>query len=399
MTSSATVLVLLGRVDCIDGVAAYLESLVTGLRAAGDHVVLVSGKVTTPLGSEGRRIAIASAVTDWIIFEEFHALPVIYLRQLLSIIRRNNVSVLSPQGFSMLPASCVLSVLSSRPVVAMYHPSLQGKNAKAMTGKLSAKQRLLYRLVTTIFRPTRFLASSQQVARFLREDCHIPAELINEQVLGIETDFYRPPSKAERDSARLFFGLDKTNFVAVLPGRLALSKGHDVAAAAVRLLRDQRPDLKIVCLFPGGGGQREVIEADVLRDDADRDSFRFLGFVERETLRQTYWAADIVLLPSRMEGFGLVVAEAMCCGAIAIRTPSGGWQDQIIEGKTGYVVPFNDPAALANAMVKVADATNRAAMREETMAFAMKKFAKARMIEGTSSIYREIGATRQPYAA
>ena len=65
----ATVLFLLTRVDCIDGVAAYLESLVTGLHARGDRVVIVSGEVTTTGGSLARREAIAAASADWIVLE------------------------------------------------------------------------------------------------------------------------------------------------------------------------------------------------------------------------------------------------------------------------------------------------------------------------------------------
>lgn len=182
--------------------------------------------------------------------------------------------------------------------------------------------------------------------------------------------------------------------MAVLPGRVNLSKGHDLTVAAVRLLRDRRPDMPVICLFPGGGNQREEVEAAAIHDDADRRAFRFLGFVSQDIMRDTYWAADIVLLPSRMEGFGLVVAEAMCCGAIVIRTPSGGWQDQVVEGVTGHMVPFNDADALALAIATVFDNPARAAMREAAIAHASGQFSKHAMVSGTSKLYRDMASKR-----
>ncbi len=400
MSQPATILLLLKRVDCVDGVAAYLETLLTGLREAGDRVVIVSGDVTTPDGSEGRRRAIEAASLGWLVLDGFSASrPVLrHLRQIRALIRQHDVDVVSPQGFSVLPVATLLGLLSGRRVVANYHPSLHGDQAAAMTGRRSRRERLSYRALAAICRPERFIALSRDIARFFRDECGIAPARIHEQVLGVETGFYRAPTDQERRDARARFGLDERALVCVLPGRMNLSKGHDVAVAALRALRQRRPDLGAVCLFPGGGDQRQRIEAEALRDDADRETFRFLGFVSRDVLRDAYWAADIVLLPSRMEGFGLVVAEAMCCGAIAIRTPSGGWQDQVIEGRTGTVVPYNDPPALAAAIERIADHPDRAAMRDEVMAYASEKFAKSRMIEGTSALYRQVASRLAPPA-
>ena len=398
VTKSATILLLLKRVDCVDGVSAYLETIIDGLRDRGDRVVVVSGPVTTPDGSDSRCRAIAAAALDWIVIDPFEAArpPRALVRRILDVIRAYGVDVVSPQGFSVLPLGVLVGRLSGRPVVANYHPSLHGDQTASMTGERSLKERLGMRAVTTVFRADRFIALSHDIHDFFRDVCRIPPRLIHEQVLGVETDFYRRPKEAERAAARSALGLDAGGLVAVLPGRMNLSKGHDLVADAARRLRRERPDLRLTCLFPGGGNQRAEIEAAVLRDEGDREQFRFLGFVDRETLRQTYWASDLVLLPSRMEGFGLVVAEAMCCGAIVIRTPSGGWQDQVVENVTGHVVPFNDAPALARAIAAVADRPDRHAMRDAAIGHASSRFAKARMVEGTSDLYRAMAALRRP---
>ncbi len=387
-----TILVLLKRVDCIDGVAAYLESLTTGLRERGDRVLIVSGDVTTPDGSEARRLTIARAALDWVVLDGLSTSRprLSHLRVIFSLIRLHQVDVLSPQGFSALPIAHILGRLSVIPIVTNFH---------LLQLQPSIFQRLAYRVVNAVCRSDRYLAMSDDIAAFFRNDCRISQHQIHKQVLGVDTEFYRPPTDDERSLARARFGLRRETLTAVLPGRMNRAKGHDLATAALRILRTRRPELLTVCLFAGGGGERERIEAATLLDEADRATFRFLGFVDRKTMRDAYWAADIVLLPSSMEGFPLVVCEAMCCGAIVIRTPSSGWQEQVVEGRTGYLVPFNDPVALAAAIEKVADSPGRALMREEAMRLASTKFSKSRMIDGTSALYREVVALRSPRRA
>ena len=396
MSEPTAVLLLLKRVDCVDGVASYLDSLVNGLRSVGDRIVIVSGPVTTPDGSAARRHSIANAAAEWIVLDDLRpSRPKLrHIRTILAAVKRHRVQSVSPQGFSMMPLGALVGRLTGCPVVTNYHPSLHGSEVAAMTGQRPRGQVLAYRMLDALCRPDRYIALSHEISLLFQNQIRIAPARIHEQVLGVETDFYRAPSEAERRSARARFGLRDGALATVLPGRLNLSKGHDLVAAAVRQLRREQPELDIVCLFPGGGDQRQAIEASILPDGTDADVFRFLGYVERDVLRDAYWASDIVLLPSRMEGFGLVVAEAMCCGTIAIRTPSGGWQDQVIEGKTGTVVPFNDAGALAAAIAKLATAPNRAQMREAAMRHASQKFAMSRMISGTSALYRGLAARR-----
>jgi glycosyltransferase involved in cell wall biosynthesis len=300
MTTPVTIMVLLKRVDCNDGVAAYLESLITGLHDFNDRVIIVSGEVTALYGSDTRRTSIKTAALDWIVLDGFSASrpKFAHLRLILSLIRAYDVDVISPQGFSVLSVGYLLGRLSGRPVVTNFH---------LLQSQLSAKQRFAYRVATAACPSDRYIAMSRDIAIFFRQQCRIPERRIHEQVLGVDTDFYRKPAAEERHQARARFALNNSTLVAVLPGRMNLTKGHGVAAASVRILRTRRADIDIVCLFAGDGDERDKIEADVLRNESDRATFRFLGFVNPVTMRDAYWAADIVLLPSRIEGFPLVI--------------------------------------------------------------------------------------------
>jgi glycosyltransferase involved in cell wall biosynthesis len=389
--TSAAILLVLKRIDCNDGVASYLESITHGLSELGDRVVIVSGEVTTNYGSEFRRRSIRSNVDDWIVIEgmrdsKFPRLE--QLRTILRIIRKYDIKVISPQGLSALPVARLLGWLTRLPVATNFHL------ITSETTKLSRAKTIAYRAVTFLFASDIYIAMSTDIEDFFTKDCRISPKRIHKQLLGVDTSFFRPPTVEERRSARDHFALSLNAYVSVLPARLNKSKGQDIATAALRVLRNRRADLNAVCLFAGDGDQRDAIFAEALQDDADSEMFRFLGYVDRETLRAAYWAADIVLLPSRVEGFGLGVAEAMCCGAIAIRTPGGGWQDQIREGETGLIIPFDDSEALAVALEKIADSPDREAMRSAAIALASTTFAKETMLTGTSAMYRRLASQR-----
>lgn len=62
-----------------------------------------------------------------------------------------------------------------------------------------------------------------------------------------------------------------------------------------------------------------------------------------------YRAADLLLMPSRYEGYGLVGAEALACGTPILRTRTGGWDEMVLEGSTGWVCEPNDDHAFVEA--------------------------------------------------
>ena len=146
----------------------------------------------------------------------------------------------------------------------------------------------------------------------------------------------------------------------------------------------------MVCLFAGAGDQGSEIQAYAKKDGNDPEAFRFLGFLGLEPLRDVYWAADLALMPSRFESYGLVMAEAMSCGCVPIRTPSGGWQDQIIDGDNGFLIPFNDPQALADRIAELSDPDLLARMREKAINYARENFSQEKMIASTSDLYRSV---------
>jgi glycosyltransferase involved in cell wall biosynthesis len=391
-----TVLLLLRRLDSNDGVASYCETLVKGLNAQGDRVVIISGSVTHLYGSTPRFDAISSGVVEWIVVPGLRSkFPKIAdIRRILSAIKQHSIDVISPQGLSILPVAFLLSKISRCPVVANYHPSMGGNTVSNVATEYSLKTKLAYRGLVTLFRPDRVIAISKEAAEFFHAGCGVPSDRIALINNGIDTVAYRPPTAEEKEKARQRFSIPENALVCELSGRLNLNKGHDIVADAIRILRKTRPELNVICLFSGGGDQAEDIKSYVFKDEADAKSFQFLGFTDFVTLRDMYWAADIGLLPSRFEGFGISMIEAMSCGCVPIRTPGGGWREQITDGVSGFIVPFNDPQALADRIAELSDPMKRQAMREKAIAHVASQFSQDVTVAKTSDLYRDIVSQR-----
>lgn len=203
---------------------------------------------------------------------------------------------------------------------------------------------------------------------------------------------FRPPQAIERAQARSALGYYDADFVCLLLGRLSWNKGHDILIEAARIVDDQNPALNIKCLFVGEGRHAQEIKNLVSSEELDRGLFKFMGYLPRA--EQSMWAADLFILPSRVEGFALVVAEAMATGLVPIRTPSGGALDQIIEGETGLLIPFEDAKALARAVVSLRDAEKRKMMSANCIARASEWFSAEASCNSTRAVYAQL--SRRP---
>jgi glycosyltransferase involved in cell wall biosynthesis len=152
----------------------------------------------------------------------------------------------------------------------------------------------------------------------------------------------------DRAAARASLGLDGTRPVLGLIGRVCEQKGHeDFVEAAIRLAASH-PDA--LCLMVGH--LEDVALCERLRqriETAGRgDHIRFLG--HRTDIAGVYAALDVVVAPSRWEGFGLMLVEAMAAGRPVVASRVGAIPEVVREGETAILVPPRDPAALADAL-------------------------------------------------
>lgn len=158
---------------------------------------------------------------------------------------------------------------------------------------------------------------------------------------GIAVDQFKASSEA-RARVRDTFGIDEDCKLFFAAGRLGWSKDYPNMFHALAQLRD---DVRFKLLIAGDGPLRSELEG--LVDELDLSSqVEFLGI--RQDIAHLMSAADVYVLSSAGEGFGLVVAEAMACECVVVATDSGGVREVL--GDAGFLVPSRDPAALAAAL-------------------------------------------------
>ena len=169
---------------------------------------------------------------------------------------------------------------------------------------------------------------------------------------GVDLDRFSP---GDRETARRRFAFDDDPTV-VFVGRLQPFKGTDVAVQALAELRNMVPDARLVIVGGdsprGNRGERMRLRLAARRLGV-ADRLRFLEPVPHNELADLYRAADVVVVPSASESFGLVALEAAACGTPVVATDVGGLRQLVRDGETGYLVGSRDPSSFAAALSRV----------------------------------------------
>ena len=169
--------------------------------------------------------------------------------------------------------------------------------------------------------------------------------------------------------------------------RFSPEKGLDVLIEAFALVGRGR--LVVI----GDGDERPRLESLVeARGLADR--VLFTGWLTGPWAAQ--WAFDALVVPSRSEGFGLAVVEAMLAGIPVVATDVGGLPELIEQERTGLLVPADNPDALAGAIARVIDDPDQALQRADVAGVdARKRFSPAAMAAAYENLYEETARTRR----
>jgi len=226
------------------------------------------------------------------------------------------------------------------PHITMFHTVGAVKNAIAM-GEHEPELRLETEkeLVKSCHR---IIASTDREKEDLTHYYSCP-ETISVIPCGVNLDLFKPVDKAR---ALSHLGLNGEGII-LFVGRINPLKGIDNLVRAMTYLKRQRPKLIVI-----GGDEQSQPELERLerlsRSLHMHDSVAFHGLVKQETLPYFYSAADLCVVPSYYESFGLVVLESLACGTPVVATKVGCVESVIRQGETGYVVNDNVPRRLAD---------------------------------------------------
>ena len=160
---------------------------------------------------------------------------------------------------------------------------------------------------------------------------------------GIDAEDLRARASAAR--GRRAYGVEPGVPVVVLVGEIGWRKDQATLLRAIARLRDRRPDLRAVFALVGDGAERPVLEELARSLGLGPDRVRWMGF--RPDVPDLLAAADLVVLPTREEGFPNTLLEAMALERCVLATPVDGIVELIEDRRHGRLTPVGDPRALA----------------------------------------------------
>ena len=167
---------------------------------------------------------------------------------------------------------------------------------------------------------------------------------------GINHQIFRPGNRSE---ARSSIGMADTPIV-LFVGRIQPLKGLDVALEAVGALEGVH--LVVVGGPSGPEGQSELDRIEKMAVELGMvDRTHFVPAQPHDQLAEFYRAADVLVMPSRSESFGLVAAEGQACGVPVVATRVGGLEYVVDDGVSGYLLDSWDPEIWAATISRILD--------------------------------------------
>jgi glycosyltransferase involved in cell wall biosynthesis len=161
--------------------------------------------------------------------------------------------------------------------------------------------------------------------------------------LGVDIERFRRIPEARKQLA-----IGEESRMLLYVGRYSREKGVLDLVESVRRASSELGD-NFTLYMRGDGPLRDVLKTHVSEGGLD-SRIKVLDWCRSDELAVWYSAADAVVMPSRSEAFGRVMAEALCCSTPVIATDVGGMSDWIVDGRNGFLVPWGDVDKLSLAL-------------------------------------------------
>ena len=202
---------------------------------------------------------------------------------------------------------------------------------------------------------------------------------------GVDTEQFRP---LDRAAARRMLGLEADLPVLLFVGRIEPLKGIDVLVRAASQLESGYQLLVV-----GGDAKDARKKAELQRLSHELGvvgNIRFVDAVPHEELPIIYNAADVCIVPSYYESFGLVALEAMACGVPVIASRVGGLKETVRDGQDGFLVPWRCPEPFAERVdLLLTNEPLRASMGEEARR-AAEAYTWSAVAEQIEDVYHDL---------
>ncbi|WP_127137727.1 glycosyltransferase family 4 protein [Flagellimonas oceanensis] len=241
-----------------------------------------------------------------------------------------------------------------------------------------------YKVVS--FWGNRVITISTETKEFMVDKFGLSDNRIEMIFNGADENIFYPPSLIEKQQARKRLKVEPYKFVISKLARLEGIKGHKTAIEAYDMLPEEIKNNSILLL--GGEGSLKTDLTHYIENLGLRNNILLLGHINSQDL---LFASDLGILTSYKEGFPVSVLEAMLCKVPFIRTRAEGAYDQIINGKTGYIIDFDDSNSLKERIIELySDEEKRKEMAKNAYVFAKENFTINKVADKTLNLYKTV---------
>jgi D-inositol-3-phosphate glycosyltransferase len=263
------------------------------------------------------------------------------------------------------------------PLVSMFHTLAQLKNRVAESAA-EREQDVRFEIERRTMAGSDRVVAATEIDRQQILRHYGPLAPISVIPGGVDLSVFRPLGRSE---PRTSLGWPDDERVLLFVGRIQRLKGLEILLRAFALLADVNGRVVIV---GGQKGTHESREIARLQHLAVRlgisERCTFVGAVPHSELPLYYSAADVTVMPSSYESFGLVAVESLACGTPVVATRVGGLTSIVRDGETGLLVPWRDAQLFADSLRRLlADDTLRARMathaRESVLEYGWERIA------------------------
>ncbi|MCP4747007.1 MAG: glycosyltransferase family 1 protein [Desulfobacteraceae bacterium] len=273
-----------------------------------------------------------------------------------------------------------------RPHLTMFHTLGMVKNNTAKAENESdlriAHERWLAKAADQIVAP------SDREKEHLLHHYHADAGRIRVISCGVNQDLFKP---MDFKAARKRLKIAQDAQIALYIGRFAPLKGIDDLIGAVVRLSSQFPRLELIII---GGDGPESAASQQLKQLAGNYGARlrvsFTGRIDQSRLPLYYSAADMLVLPSHYESFGLVVLEALSCGTPVVATPVGAVESILCEGFNGVVADSSGIDSIAQAIAKLLSLPKSGKPSQEQIRTTVCDFSWASVADQMVQVYENL---------
>ncbi|MGB8658695.1 MAG: glycosyltransferase [Candidatus Zixiibacteriota bacterium] len=292
-------------------------------------------------------------------------------------VKKHDIDIIHSHLPDVNAYSCLAGFAARVPVVTTYHGMIAGSQEQTRSDKLK------FFLVRSL--STRIVAVSDALKNELVQLAQFPPRKLTTIYNGVHWERFDRPIDAV--SKRIKLGIGPEDKVIGIVANLKATKGYQYFIRAAAIISKNITKVKFLII----GEEEERLKATIVEEIKAiglEDRVVFLGF--REDVPELLRILDVFVLSSISEGMSIATVEAMGAGVPVVVTKSGGPQELVEDGKTGFLVPPKDENSLAEkVLLLLKDKELATSMGKEAQAQARTRFSIDMMIRDYQAVYQE----------